>query len=58
MKQEESILSTNQFQGAPSIIQLTSIEKLGTLLKKIQKILDLITNEKISLIFMMREDSS
>ncbi|XP_074597600.1 CDK5 regulatory subunit-associated protein 3 isoform X2 [Brevipalpus obovatus] len=58
MKQEESILSTNQFQGAPSIIQLTSIEKLSSLLKQIQRILDLITNEKISLIFMMREDSS
>lgn len=57
MKQEDHILSSNQFQGAPSILQMTSIEKLNSLSKQIQKILASMTNEKINLLFMMRDDS-
>lgn len=56
LKQEEHILSANQFQGAPSLLQMTSIEKLNTLLKQIEKILTCMTNEKINLLFMMRDD--
>ncbi|XP_015794477.1 CDK5 regulatory subunit-associated protein 3 [Tetranychus urticae] len=56
MKMDEHILSANQFQGAPTILQMTSIDKLSAQMKQVQKILQMMTNEKINLIFMMRDD--
>ncbi|XP_053205757.1 uncharacterized protein LOC128390110 [Panonychus citri] len=56
MKMEENVLSENQFQGAPNILQMTTAEKLSTQMKQGQKILQMMTNEKTNLIFMMRDD--
>ena len=53
---EDHVLSENQFQGAPNILQMTTAEKLSTFMKQGQKILQMMTNERINLIFMMRDD--
>ncbi|XP_070549609.1 CDK5 regulatory subunit-associated protein 3-like [Ptychodera flava] len=54
MKGEADILSVNQFQTAPSILQLQNVDSVASMLAELNEIIDCLTSVKMKHLFLIR----